>query len=310
MIRLGVQTFINYIWKKEVTFKVPMFLDKMNAKKIIVPLLLIFLCRTDGILAQETPLTIKVLSYNIHYGVGMDGKKDLERIAGVINTINPDIVGLQEVKDSTMMAALGQLTNMHDVFGASTEKETPNLYRLLDIPVPASQLHYGDGILSKYPFDYVGNVSIPSASSSRYEAMCINVDLSKKSSEKSMVRFITTHFDYLNTIGSQMARKAAVEVIEAAFITKDSDRAYIMTGDLNATPESEVLNVLEHKGWQKGDFDEELPTVPSNTPRKQIDYVLVRPKERWKVIDVRVIDEPMASDHLPILMTLELIPGD
>lgn len=285
-----------------------MFLDKMNAKKIIVPLLLIFLCRTDGILAQETPLTIKVLSYNIHYGVGMDGKKDLERIAGVINIINPDIVGLQEVKDSTMMAALGQLTNMHDVFGASTEKETPNLYRLLEIPVPDSQLHYGDGILSKYPFDYVGNLSIPSASSSRYEAMCIDVVLSKKSSKKSMVRFITTHFDYLNTIGSQMARKAAVEVIEAAFIT--NDRAYIMTGDLNSTPESEVLNLLEYKGWIKEDFGKELLTVPSTAPRKQIDYVLVRPKERWKIIDVRVIDEPMASDHLPILMTLELISGD
>jgi endonuclease/exonuclease/phosphatase family metal-dependent hydrolase len=280
----------------------------MNVVKIIVPLLLIFLCRTDGILAQETPLTVKVLSYNIHYGVGMDGKKDLERIADVINIINPDIVGLQEVKDSTMMATLGQLTNMHDVFGASTEKETPNLYHLLDIPVPASQLHYGDGILSKFPFDYVGNLSIPSASSSRYEAMCVDVDLHKKSSEKSMVRFITTHFDYLKTIGSQVARKAAVEVIEAAFIDDDIDMAYIITGDLNATPESEVLHLLEHKGWIKEDLGKELPTVPSTAPYKQIDYVLARPKKRWRIIDVRVIDEAMASDHLPILMTLELIP--
>lgn len=289
---------------------VSLIFNKMNAIKILVPFLLIVLFQADGILAQGTPSRIKVLSYNIHYGVGMDGKKDLERIANVISTINADIVGLQEVKDSTMMATLGQLTNMHNVFGASTEKETPNLYRLLDIPVPASQLHYGDGILSKYPFYYVGNVSVPSASSSRYEAMCVEVDLSKKSSKKRMVRFITTHFDYLKTIGSEIARKAAVEVIEAAFITEDSDRTYIMTGDLNATPNSEVLNLLEHKGWINEDFGKALPTVPSTAPRKQIDYVLVRPKERWKIIDVRVIDEPMVSDHLPILMTLELISGD
>ena len=54
--------------------------------------------------AQEKPILIKVLSYNVHYGVGMDSKKDLVRIAEVIKRVNPDIVGLQEVSDSTMTA--------------------------------------------------------------------------------------------------------------------------------------------------------------------------------------------------------------
>ncbi|WP_299531761.1 endonuclease/exonuclease/phosphatase family protein [Ulvibacterium sp.] len=282
----------------------------MNTFQRIVPLLLIFLHPIDGMLAQETPSTLRILSYNIHYGVGMDGKKDLARIADVIKATDPDIVGLQEVADSTMMATLGRLTNMHNILGASTEKEAPNLYHLLDIPVPDSQLHYGDGILSKQPFAYVGNLSIPSASSSRYEAMCIDVDFSKEPGKKEIVRFITTHFDYLETIGSEMARKAAVAVIEAAFVDDKMDMGYILTGDLNATPDSEVLNLLEHKGWVKEDFGKELPTVPSTAPRKQIDYVLVRPKKRWKIMDIRVIYEPDASDHLPILMTLERISRD
>ena len=257
--------------------------------------------------AQEEPVQLKVLSYNIHYGVGMDSKKDLKRIADVINRLNPDIVGLQEVADSNMTATISQLTDMIGVFGASTEKETPNLYHLLDIPVPKSQLFYGDAILSKYPFRYLGNLSIPSASSSRYEAMCVDVNFSRKYGEETIIRFITTHFDYLETIGSEYARKAAIEVIETAFVNDSRDIPYILTGDLNATPRSAPLKLLEQKGWVIEDAGKELPTVPSISPEKQIDYVLVRPKMRWRIIDVCVIDEGLASDHRPILMTLELI---
>jgi endonuclease/exonuclease/phosphatase family metal-dependent hydrolase len=256
---------------------------------------------------QEKPVQLKVLSYNIHYGVGMDSKKDLKRIADVINRINPDIVGLQEVADSAMTEMLSQMTNMVGVFGASTEIETPNLYGLLDIPVPTSQLFYGDAILSKYPFQYLGNHSIPSASSSRYEAMCVDVNFYKKYGEERIVRFITTHFDYLKTIGSEVARKAAVEVIEKAFIKDDEGIPYVMTGDLNATPQSAVLKLLEQKGWITGVSGREFPTVPSISPNKQIDYVLVRPEKRWRIIDVTVIEEGLASDHRPILMTLELV---
>jgi endonuclease/exonuclease/phosphatase family metal-dependent hydrolase len=42
-----------------------------------------------------TPL--KVASYNIHRGVGLDRRRDLDRIADVVAEIEPDIVGLQEV---------------------------------------------------------------------------------------------------------------------------------------------------------------------------------------------------------------------
>jgi endonuclease/exonuclease/phosphatase family metal-dependent hydrolase len=257
--------------------------------------------------AQGKPVRIKVLSYNIHYGVGMDSKKDLKRIAEVINRLDPDIVGLQEVSDSAMTATIGQLTDMKSVFGASTEIEPPNLYHLLGIPVPEAQLFYGDAILSKHPFSYLGNLSIPSASSSRYEAMGIDVDLSEKYGVGIMFRFITTHFDYLRTIGSKAARLAAIDVIETAFINDSIDIPYILTGDLNATPLSPPLKLLEEKGWVVEDNGEELPTVPSISPRNQIDYILVRPENSWRIIDVCVVEEELASDHRPIMMTLELI---
>ena len=40
---------------------------------------------------------------------------------------------------------------------------------------------------------------------------------------------------------------------------------------------------------------------------RQIDYILVRPKERWKVIETKVLDEAVASDHRAIFAVIELV---
>src|SRR5678816_3441002 len=47
--------------------------------------------------ASTAKKTIRVMTFNIHVGVGMDKKLDLQRIADVINREQPDLVGLQEV---------------------------------------------------------------------------------------------------------------------------------------------------------------------------------------------------------------------
>lgn len=73
---------------------------------------IMFLGLLPGINNQEEPVQLSVLSYNIHYGPGMDSKKDLQRIADVINSIHPDIVGLQEVADSAMTETISQLTGI------------------------------------------------------------------------------------------------------------------------------------------------------------------------------------------------------
>jgi endonuclease/exonuclease/phosphatase family metal-dependent hydrolase len=236
------------------------------------------------------PKSLKVMSYNIHYGRGMDEKYDLERIAKVIVKENPDLVGLQEIGDSIMAAKLGELTGMTFVFGPSLERMSG----------------YGDAILSKYPFTRVGNYSIPSASSSRYQAMAVDVDLSEIYEKGTTIRFINTHFDWLKTLGSEAARLAAIDVIEEGFFGGCALPA-IFTGDLNATPESGTLNKLKTNRWINESMGKALYTIRSSNPTTQVDYVLFRPQAKWKVTDVRVLDEPVASDHLPIVMTLMLI---
>jgi endonuclease/exonuclease/phosphatase family metal-dependent hydrolase len=67
--------------------------------------------------------TLRVMTYNIHVGVGMDKKLDLPRIAGVINAQHPDLVGLQEVDRGVTrtqrideIAELAKLTRMDYAF--------------------------------------------------------------------------------------------------------------------------------------------------------------------------------------------------
>ena len=67
----------------------------------------------------QEPTTLRVMSYNIKHGYGMDGKIDFERIAAVIRKQNPDVVTLQEVDKAVSRSGgidtaqhLGQLLGM------------------------------------------------------------------------------------------------------------------------------------------------------------------------------------------------------
>ena len=73
---------------------------------------------------RSDPLTLRILSYNIHHGQGTDGIFDLERLARVISSVEPDLVALQEVDRATtrsggvdQAAELARLTGMEAAFG-------------------------------------------------------------------------------------------------------------------------------------------------------------------------------------------------
>ena len=74
--------------------------------------------------AQDSPLSMRILTYNIQHGAGMDDVVNLDRQAAVIANATPDVVGLQEVdscvKRSNRIheaAYLAQKLNMYSTFG-------------------------------------------------------------------------------------------------------------------------------------------------------------------------------------------------
>jgi endonuclease/exonuclease/phosphatase family metal-dependent hydrolase len=114
------------------------------------------------------------------------------------------------------------------------------------------------------------------------------------------VRFVGTHFDHTSEVERLNQAKQLSQ-----FLSGD-DLPSLLAGDLNALPESETMRFL-FRDWTPSSVNFE-PTIPSTSPKSKIDYILYRPEYRWRVIESRVIDERIASDHNPVFTVLELLP--
>ena len=241
-------------------------------------------------MAQQTEAGIlRVLSYNVHHGEGVDGEIDLRRIADVIRTAEPDLVALQEVDVRVertgrvdQAATLARLTGMKLAFGAN-------------IDLQGGQ--YGNAILSRFDIIDHTNVKLPSVDNCEQRGV-LGAQL-RIPAHASPLRFLATHLDH---------RRDGRERIQSAkvinrLVQSDPNQLSLLAGDLNAEPDSEPLSELQKQWTNTAPMP--LPTIPVAKPRRQIDYVLFRPADRWRVVEVRVLDEAVASDHRPILAVLE-----
>lgn len=240
----------------------------------------------SAVAKADSPPSLRILSYNIHHGAGLDGKIDLERIARVIQSASPDIVSLQEVDRKTkrsggldQAARLADLTGMNLVFGSSM------LYQ-------GGQ--YGNAILTKLKVVESKTIPLPGEPRSALFATLEEPD------QFPRLHFIATHLDVQG-----LPRQASLPLIEKMITTLPPHPA-ILAGDLNATPDSPTMTSLFEK-WQNATSGPDFFTSPANQPTSQIDYILIRPAKHWKVVQKKVLPEPLASDHRPILAVLELL---
>lgn len=255
-----------------------------------ITLVLVALTGCTNTVTSHGEPTIRVLSYNIHHGEGMDGKFDLGRIAGVIKSASPDIVSLQEVDNQTKRSKgvdqakeLARLTDMKFVYGASMSYQGGK---------------YGNAVLTNLPIK--GSKVIPLPGEPR-SALCVTLNLPGSKSTFGEFLFIATHLDTKST-----PRFSSVPLIEKIFESKPGFPT-ILAGDLNALPASPTMQAFG-KTWINSTSQEGLFTRPAGKPSVQIDYVLHRPAKSWKVRKTMVLKEKIASDHRPILAVLQFLP--
>jgi len=236
--------------------------------------------------SDRAAFRLRVLTYNIHHGEGVDGKLDLERIAGVINAVEPDLVALQEVDQKTertgkvdQPAELARLTKMNAAFGGNLRYQGGD---------------YGNMVLSRFPIKQQRNHKLPSFDEGEPRGVLeVEVELPDQA---GAITFLSTHFDHRPPDQERIA--SAKTILELTL-----QPLAILAGDLNDLPESKTLAALG-KTW-KSPSEKPLPTIPVPTPKRQIDYVLFKPADRWKVVEARVLEEAIASDHRPLLVVLE-----
>ncbi len=231
-------------------------------------------------------VTLRILTYNIHHGEGVDGRLDLERIARVITSVKPDLVALQEVDqrgartdEVDQPAELARLTGLHVVFGGNIDLEGGK---------------YGNAVLSRYPIARHENHALPRFDDGEQRGV-LDVEIEVPGVRESLP-LLATHLDHRR---DDRERRASAEAINQ--LVFGSARSSILAGDLNATPDSDVLRTIDSV-WSRSQAN--LPTIPVAEPSRQIDYVLFRPAGRWQVVETRVLDEAVASDHRPLLAVL------
>jgi endonuclease/exonuclease/phosphatase family metal-dependent hydrolase len=115
------------------------------------------------------------------------------------------------------------------------------------------------------------------------------------------LRFISTHFQH----NVEEDRVAEAHAINKLFGDDTDKLPTILAGDMNATPDAEPVTVLQQR-WTNAIDDKAAPSAPSSKPRSRIDYIFYRPTDRFRIVETRVVDEPMASDHCPVFAVLEL----
>ena len=251
------------------------------------PLILALLLLLAALVSSEAA-SLRVMSYNIHRGVGNDGKLALERIAEVIKEEKPDLVGLQEVDRGTTRSRgqdqarlLAEMTGMHVAYGKN-----------IDFQGGA----YGNAILSRFPIlAQTNHLYALNLNGEQRGLLQVRVKV-----EGRTLNFFNTHLDYHadNTERLGCARELVAMISQL-------DGPLVVTGDFNAVPESPTIKLLRgHLTDSCAGSATPDGTIPSSNPRKRIDYVFSgghkgpKPTKEW-------IPRTEASDHLPLVVDFD-----
>ncbi|SIT84602.1 endonuclease/exonuclease/phosphatase family protein [Edaphobacillus lindanitolerans] len=259
---------------------------------------------------RNRPDTVRVMSFNMAHGMGMDGHVDLTRTAEVIRASGADIIGLQEVDShfsersgfEDQAARLADMLGMHFGFGAN----------LVEAPAYPGMPHgkYGNAVLSRYPIKYAVNHPLSDA----------GLQVEDPEPRGILEAFIDLGNTYLNFFTTHMSLSDSALRAGIGRLMKLTDRSLfptVVTGDFNADPDHSGIVAMGER------FNEVFrkagagcpPTFPSRSyeeksgirtgPYSKIDYIFTDLAQT--VTGADVIDTSV-SDHLPIVADLLMLP--
>jgi endonuclease/exonuclease/phosphatase family metal-dependent hydrolase len=258
--------------------------------------------------AQQHSIT--VMSYNIRYDNPQDGvnawPKRISKVGGLIQTYNPDIIGIQEALHHQLIELLRILPDYTFVgVGRDDGKESGEYSAILFKNGRFGLLRNSTSWLSETP-DVPGSKSWDAA----LPRIVTTARLYDKESKTEFVIF-NTHFDHLGIEARQHSAELISEMIGTTRAV--SEIPVIVTGDFNAEPSENTYSTMLLKYL----FDTRPDEVNTGTfcgfevgamPCKTIDYIFG--SAEWISKNYRVINDNdgkhYPSDHLPVIVELEI----
>ena len=243
--------------------------------------------------AVSTPAasrTIRVMTYNIHVGIGMDKKLDLQRIADVINKEKPDLVGLQEVDRGVQrtqrvdeIAELSKLTRMDYAFA-------------FNLAYQGGQ--YGVAILSRFPIHATEHRLYKNLREAERRGF-IRAEITVHGRK---LNFVTTHLDYQHDDGRLFEAQQMLAGLS------NVTGPLIIVGDFNDVPAGDtykLMRTLFNDAWVETRGSDEGFSYPADKPAKRIDYIFTRESDAIRTKRAWVV-QTLASDHIPVVADVEI----
>ena len=235
----------------------------------------------------------RIMTYNVHRCVGVDGKLDVARVARVIAHAKPDIVALQELDVGRARTgsvdqahALAELLGMKFHFNAALRVE---------------EERYGDAILTAAPMRLVKAGALPGSRAVRglepRGALWVKIEI-----EGVELDVVNAHF---GLVPHEQRAQASALVGGDWMGRADCTDPAVLIGDLNATPRHAAYRRIAARlrDGQTLVRRRHFATFPSRWPMLSIDHVFVSASVR--VLGVHAPRGALmrrASDHLPLLV--------
>ncbi len=221
--------------------------------------------------------TLRVATFNIHSGIGIDGRLDLERTAAELKDF--DLIGLNEVRGDyspgkDQASHLARLLRINAIFAASESRWFHD--------------HFGNGLLHRPDLD--GFSRIPLAGSAGRGKR--NVIQTRILTPGKPINVLITHID------RGVDRAAQLQTVRQMFLSLPEPA--ILMGDMNSEKTDPLIAPLL---TSPGITDGIAQVLGDKDPSIRIDFILTRGLQ-WRDGGLR---ESPASDH-PLVWGELVIP--
>ena len=230
-------------------------------------------------------MTLRVASWNIHKGVGIDRRRDTARILAVLKEIDADVFALQEVDK--------RFGRREAILSEAALEEAG--WKPVDCnPDSPSMCWHGNAILVRThcPTANVHNVELPTLE----PRGAVRVDCVIRG---HVMRVIGMHLDL-----SGLRRRKQIRTVLNHLADSDGDPPAVLMGDFNQWGDRSGA-MQEFEGpWhvcQTG------PSFPTRRPIACLDRIVVSHEWDCRSTHVHLSElSAKASDHLPIVAEIEL----
>jgi len=250
-----------------------------------------WMCRDDQALTTIQEATargerpLRIASYNVHKCTGMDARRDVDRIARVIRSLDADIISLQEVLSDTgdvpsaQVRYLAEQTGMYAAVAGPTKRKKDGLY--------------GNALLSRFPINEVRLHDITFGTHEPRGVIDADITIAGLT-----VRVIATHFG----LWPSERKRQADRLLE--IVRERPGSPLIVMGDMNGwVPGSPIARRLKKRlgnPVSMGSFPSFFALLP-------LDKIWVLPSEHRIQGGVHRSElARVASDHLPLVASVYL----